>query len=141
MFQCSKNINMCLICGCMILKKADIPYKIIFFFFFFLLNTIKFFIWWGQKGLMRGRELNTDTSYQVVPMVFEGIYSTATSYQKNVVCCLKQGHGWFQKASFKNYIFNNNFQATLNTDMLPNVWLFFEHYYSVFEHYCSVFKH
>ena len=28
MFQCSKNINMCLVCVCLIFKKADILYKI-----------------------------------------------------------------------------------------------------------------
>jgi len=38
------------------------------------------------EGLMRGRELNTDMSHQVVPMVFESIYGS------NVVCCLKRGH-------------------------------------------------
>ena len=42
------------------------------------------------KRLMRGRELNTDMSHQVVSTAFEGIYSTATG---NVVCCLKRGHG------------------------------------------------
>ena len=71
---------------------------------------------------MRGRELNTDMSHQVVPTVFEGINGTAMG---NVVCCLKRGHGWFQKASFKNHIFNNNFQATLNTNMLQNACFYF----------------
>ena len=42
------------------------------------------------ERLMRGRELNTDMSHQVVPPVFESIYGTATG---NVVCCLKRGRG------------------------------------------------
>ena len=42
------------------------------------------------ERLMRGRELNTDMSHQVVPTVFEGINGTAMG---NVVCCLKRGHG------------------------------------------------
>ena len=41
------------------------------------------------ERLMRGRELNTDMSHQVVPTMFEGIYVTPTG---NVVCCLKRGH-------------------------------------------------
>ena len=31
MFQCSKNINMCLVCVCLIFKKADTLCKINFF--------------------------------------------------------------------------------------------------------------
>ena len=54
----------------------------------------KFFYLMRAECLMRGRELNTDMSHQVVPTMFEGIYVTATG---NVVCCLKRGHGWFQK--------------------------------------------
>jgi len=68
---------MCLVCVCLILKKAEIVYKINFFYLM------------RAEHLMRERKLNTDMSYQVVPTMFENIYGTAT---ENVVCCLKRGH-------------------------------------------------
>ena len=40
MFQCSKNINMCLVCVSLIFKKADTLYK------------IKFFIWREKKSIL-----------------------------------------------------------------------------------------
>ena len=44
---------------------------------------------------------------------------------RNVVCCFKRGRRWFQKHHFKNRIFNNVFQTTLNTDTWPNAYFYF----------------
>ena len=64
------------------------------------------------EGLMRGRELNIDMSHSVVSMVLKVFTVPPLS---TLFVIYKEA-----KASFKNYIFNNNFQATLDTNMLPN---------------------
>ena len=75
------------------------------------------------KRLMREKELNTNISHQVIPTVFEGTYLLYCDWK---YCLLfKKGHGRFQKALFRNHIFNNSFQATLNTNMLPNACFYF----------------
>ena len=83
----------------------------------------------AETNLMRRRDERKDLSYQVGPTGFESIYSAAT---RSVVYCLKIGPRWFQKASFKNHIFNNIVQTTLNIDTLPNTCFFF----FFWEHQC-----
>ena len=116
MFEKYKNVfGMCvcfffflkkLVCVCLIKKKADI-YPI----------QNKFFYLMRADGLKRGRGLTRICYIKWSPRCLKVFTILPFPIKKNVVYCLKRGHGWFQKISFKNYIFNNNFQATLNTVM------------------------
>ena len=105
---------------CLIFKKADTVYKIMFYLtreeIHFIFCCLSFLI--NVPSLQAGptgekREEREGLSHQVGPTNLK-VFKVLPL--ESIVCCSKIGPRRFQKVLFKNHIFNSIVQTTLNTN-------------------------
>ena len=120
---------MCLVYVCLIFKKANSVYKIMFYLMreeiHFIYCCLSFLI--NVPSLRAGptgekREEREGLSHQVGPTNLK-VFTVLPL--ESIVCCSKIGPRRFQKVLFKNHIFNSIVQTTLNTNSWPNMCFFF----------------